>query len=127
MIHELWELDNTVYRKCIMALMEYNENCCWISRYESNSSVYFTTSKFDSDPNHHYAKLVPEAFGDQAALQEGEGDLCISKDRLSEKRSDNDFALWKASKPGEPAWDSPWGQVRGEETERKKRFGIHFS
>ncbi|XP_071809472.1 cysteine--tRNA ligase, cytoplasmic-like [Asterias amurensis] len=80
--------------------------------YESNSSVYFTTSKFDSDPNHHYAKLVPEAFGDQAALQEGEGDLCISKDRLSEKRSDNDFALWKASKPGEPAWDSPWGQGR---------------
>ncbi|XP_022083673.1 cysteine--tRNA ligase, cytoplasmic-like [Acanthaster planci] len=80
--------------------------------YESNGSVYFTTSKFDNDPNHHYAKLVPEAYGDQEALKEGEGDLCISQDRLSEKRSPNDFALWKASKPGEPAWDSPWGQGR---------------
>ena len=25
------------------------------------------------------------------------------------KRSPIDFALWKAAKPGEPAWDSPWG------------------
>lgn len=39
------------------------------------------------------------------------GDLSISADRLSEKRSQNDFALWKASKPGEPSWDSPWGKV----------------
>ena len=40
------------------------------------------------------------------------GDLSVSEDRLGEKRSPNDFALWKASKPGEPAWDSPWGKVR---------------
>lgn len=40
------------------------------------------------------------------------GDLSISADRLSEKKSPNDFALWKASKPGEPSWDSPWGKVR---------------
>lgn len=39
------------------------------------------------------------------------GDLSISADRLSEKKSPNDFALWKASKPGEPSWDSPWGKV----------------
>ncbi len=26
-----------------------------------------------------------------------------------EKRSPNDFALWKRSKPGEPSWPSPWG------------------
>ncbi len=29
-----------------------------------------------------------------------------------EKRSPVDFALWKAAKPGEPAWDSPWGRGR---------------
>jgi cysteinyl-tRNA synthetase len=29
-----------------------------------------------------------------------------------EKRSPMDFALWKAAKPGEPAWDSPWGKGR---------------
>uniref|UniRef100_A0A3Q2CZQ1 Cysteine--tRNA ligase, cytoplasmic n=1 Tax=Cyprinodon variegatus TaxID=28743 RepID=A0A3Q2CZQ1_CYPVA len=80
--------------------------------YESNGSVYFDTQKFDSSPQHSYAKLVPEAVGDQKALQEGEGDLSISADRLSEKKSQNDFALWKASKPGEPSWDSPWGKGR---------------
>uniref|UniRef100_A0A3B4YKG4 Cysteine--tRNA ligase, cytoplasmic n=1 Tax=Seriola lalandi dorsalis TaxID=1841481 RepID=A0A3B4YKG4_SERLL len=80
--------------------------------YESNGSVYFNTSKFDASPQHSYAKLVPEAVGDQKALQEGEGDLSISADRLSEKKSQNDFALWKASKPGEPSWDSPWGKGR---------------
>ncbi|XP_028298741.1 cysteine--tRNA ligase, cytoplasmic isoform X1 [Gouania willdenowi] len=80
--------------------------------YESNGSVYFDTSKFDANPHHSYAKLVPEAVGDQKALQEGEGDLSISADRLSEKKSQNDFALWKTSKPGEPSWDSPWGKGR---------------
>uniref|UniRef100_A0AAY4DBG3 cysteine--tRNA ligase n=1 Tax=Denticeps clupeoides TaxID=299321 RepID=A0AAY4DBG3_9TELE len=80
--------------------------------YESNGSVYFDTAKFDSSHNHSYAKLVPEAVGDQKALEEGEGDLSISADRLSEKRSQNDFALWKASKPGEPSWESPWGKGR---------------
>ncbi|XP_034093153.1 cysteine--tRNA ligase, cytoplasmic [Gymnodraco acuticeps] len=80
--------------------------------YESNGSVYFNTSMFDGCPHHSYAKLVPEAVGDQKALQEGEGDLSISADRLGEKKSQNDFALWKASKPGEPSWDSPWGKGR---------------
>ena len=51
--------------------------------------------------------MVPEAFGDQAALKEGEGDLVAA---ASEKRSENDFALWKLSKPGEPSWPSPWGK-----------------
>ncbi|XP_073514278.1 cysteine--tRNA ligase, cytoplasmic isoform X2 [Phyllobates terribilis] len=80
--------------------------------YVSNGSVYFNTAKFHSSEKHYYAKLVPEAAGDQKALQEGEGDLSISADRLSEKQSPNDFALWKASKPGEPSWDSPWGKGR---------------
>lgn len=35
--------------------------------------MYFDTSKFDASPQHSYAKLVPEAVGDQKALQEGEG------------------------------------------------------
>ena len=38
----------------------------------------------------------------------------MSGDIPGEKRSGNDFALWKASKPGEPSWDSPWGKVGGE-------------
>ncbi|TSP90502.1 Cysteine--tRNA ligase, cytoplasmic [Bagarius yarrelli] len=80
--------------------------------YESNGSVYFDTAKFDASSGHSYAKLVPEAVGDQKALQEGEGDLSISADRLNEKQSQNDFALWKASKPGEPSWESPWGKGR---------------
>lgn len=76
--------------------------------YEARGSVYFDTAKFDQDPNHSYAKLVPEAFGDQKALREGEGDLTGDDG----KRNATDFALWKASKPGEPFWESPWGLGR---------------
>lgn len=38
-----------------------------------------------------------------------------ASDRLNvetEKESPEDFALWKAQKPGEPAWESPWGMGR---------------
>lgn len=80
--------------------------------YDAHGSVYFDTVSFDGKGNHHYAKLVPEAYGDKKALSEGEGELSVSEDRVSEKRSPNDFALWKASKPGEPSWDSPWGKGR---------------
>ncbi|ELT92901.1 hypothetical protein CAPTEDRAFT_218029 [Capitella teleta] len=80
--------------------------------YEAQSSVYFDTAKFSQADNHYYAKLVPEAFGDQKLLQDGEGDLSISDERLREKKGQSDFALWKASKPGEPSWDSPWGKGR---------------
>lgn len=76
--------------------------------YVSNGSVYFDVSKFDQTQCHHYAKLVPEAFGDTIQLQEGEGDLSV--DKVLEKRSPNDFALWKKSKAGEPAWNNPWGE-----------------
>ncbi|KAK7098490.1 cysteine--tRNA ligase, cytoplasmic-like [Littorina saxatilis] len=78
--------------------------------YESQGSVYFDTVGFDSKGDHHYAKLVPEAYGDKKALSEGEGELSLTGQ--GEKRSANDFALWKASKPGEPSWDSPWGKGR---------------
>uniref|UniRef100_W8B8T6 Cysteine--tRNA ligase, cytoplasmic n=1 Tax=Ceratitis capitata TaxID=7213 RepID=W8B8T6_CERCA len=80
--------------------------------YNANGSVYFDVNAFDKREKHHYAKLVPEAYGDTKSLQEGEGDLSVTEDRLSEKRSPNDFALWKASKAGEPSWESPWGWGR---------------
>lgn len=44
------------------------------SSYVSNGSVYFDTAKFASSEGHSYGKLVPEAVGDQKALQEGEGE-----------------------------------------------------
>lgn len=80
--------------------------------YDSNGSVYFNTSAFDNHNHHHYAKLVPEACGDAKALEEGEGSLSVSKERLTEKRNTTDFALWKKSKQGEPSWESPWGMGR---------------
>ncbi|XP_005111467.1 cysteine--tRNA ligase, cytoplasmic [Aplysia californica] len=80
--------------------------------YESNGSVYFDTKAFDAAPNHFYAKLLPEAFGDKKALSEGEGELSVSEEKQSEKKSATDFAVWKGSKPGEPSWDSPWGKGR---------------
>ncbi|KYN07250.1 PREDICTED: cysteine--tRNA ligase, cytoplasmic [Cyphomyrmex costatus] len=80
--------------------------------YESNGSVYFDVDKFDKQEKHSYAKLVPEAYGDTSSLEEGEGDLSTTADKLTEKRSITDFALWKCSKAGEPWWDSPWGKGR---------------
>ena len=45
--------------------------------------MYFDTVKFSQAPNHFYAKLVPEAFGDQKALQEGEGECHKNLNSLS--------------------------------------------
>ncbi len=56
---------------------------------------------------HTYGKLKPWAVGSAALAAEGESNF-----ETTEKRSPTDFALWKASKPGEPAWDSPWGRGR---------------
>lgn len=42
-------------------------------------------------------------------MEEGEGALAAED---AEKRNANDFALWKKSKPGEPAWESKWGPGR---------------
>ncbi|CAJ0959380.1 unnamed protein product, partial [Mesorhabditis belari] len=81
-----------------------------------DGSVYFDTTAFTSNPKHFYAKLVPEAFADKDNLlknmREGEGELSISADQLQMKKGETDFALWKASKKGEPWWVSPWGKGR---------------
>ncbi|KAJ3343694.1 hypothetical protein HDU83_005544 [Entophlyctis luteolus] len=80
--------------------------------YESEGSVYFDTHRFDKSPNHHYAKLEPWSASNMKLIQEGEGDLSAANKLGKKKRNDADFALWKSSKPGEPAWDSPWGAGR---------------
>lgn len=72
-------------------------------------SVYFDTAAFTTAKQHHYGKLEPWSIGNNKLLAEGEGALAAGGE---EKRNSNDFALWKASKPGEPAWDSPWGKGR---------------
>ncbi|RKP25303.1 tRNA synthetases class I (C) catalytic domain-containing protein, partial [Syncephalis pseudoplumigaleata] len=77
--------------------------------YEAEGSVYFDTRSFDGQRGHHYAKLAPWSAGSTSLLEEGEGSLGA---KLSGKRNPADFALWKRSKPGEPAWDSPWGSGR---------------
>jgi cysteinyl-tRNA synthetase len=79
--------------------------------YESEGSVYFDVAAFDKAQNHFYAKLVPSAYGNTELLEEGEGGLSTTASK-SEKRSPNDFALWKNSKAGEPVWPSPWGLGR---------------
>jgi cysteinyl-tRNA synthetase len=51
-----------------------------------------------------YGKLSGKSLEDLRAGERVEID--------SEKRDPLDFVLWKAAKPGEPAWDSPWGKGR---------------
>ena len=73
-----------------------------------DGSVYFDIEAFEKG-GHYYAKLEPWSRNDKTLQADGEGSL--SK-KTTSKRNDNDFALWKASKPGEPSWDSPWGDGR---------------
>lgn len=74
-----------------------------------DGSVYFDTVKFENDPNHDYAKLQPWNKGDLLLIEDGEGSLSIGG---SGKKTSSDFALWKASKDGEPSWPSKWGEGR---------------
>lgn len=67
--------------------------------YEVDGDVYFKTSKFDE-----YGKLSGHN------LEDLEAGARIGVDERKENAMD--FALWKAHKPGEPAWDSPWGKGR---------------
>lgn len=76
--------------------------------YESNGSVYFDTNQFKGE-GYDYRKLKPGVDTSAEEMAEGEGALAGGD---SEKRHPNDFALWKASKPGEPSWESPWGAGR---------------
>ena len=64
-----------------------------------NGDVYFRVTK-----DKEYGKLSGRKLEDMQAgarIEVGEA-----------KQHPMDFALWKASKPGEPAWDSPWGKGR---------------
>ncbi len=67
--------------------------------YSANGSVYFRVRK---SPD--YGKLSHRSIDSLmsgARVEPGE-----------EKEDPLDFALWKAAKPGEPLWDSPWGKGR---------------
>lgn len=67
--------------------------------YEVDGDVYYDTRKFTE-----YGKLSHQNIDELEAgarIEPGE-----------KKRDPMDFALWKAKKPGEPAWPSPWGEGR---------------
>lgn len=67
--------------------------------YESNGDVYFRTNSFPD-----YGKLSRQPMEE---LQAG-----ARIDVNDQKENPLDFAVWKAAKPGEPYWESPWGQGR---------------
>lgn len=67
--------------------------------YEVNGDVYFRTTKFQE-----YGKLSHMPLED---LEAG-----ARVDTSDVKEHPMDFAVWKAAKPGEPFWESPWGKGR---------------
>ena len=67
--------------------------------YEVDGDVYYSTKKFSN-----YGRLAGQNLED---LQAG---ARISVDER--KKDPMDFAVWKSQKPGEPAWESPWGLGR---------------
>lgn len=67
--------------------------------YPVDGDVYFSVRKFAG-----YGKLSGRQLDDL---------LAGARVEVEERKEDPlDFALWKAAKPGEPAWDSPWGEGR---------------
>ncbi|KAI1317630.1 cysteinyl-tRNA synthetase [Xylariaceae sp. FL0255] len=74
----------------------------------ADGSVYFDIDSFEK-AGHSYSQLEPWNKNNRALQTDGEGSLSKGK---SVKLNENHFALWKASKPGEPAWPSPWGRGR---------------
>ncbi|KPK35042.1 MAG: cysteinyl-tRNA synthetase [Betaproteobacteria bacterium SG8_40] len=64
-----------------------------------NGDVYYSVRKFDG-----YGKLSGKSLEQLRAGERVDVDL--------NKQDALDFVLWKAAKPGEPAWDSPWGKGR---------------
>ena len=74
----------------------------------SDGSVYFDIDTFEKAGN-SYAKLEPWNRTNKDLQADGEGAL---SQKTTEKRSPADFAIWKASKPGEPSWPSTWGPGR---------------
>ena len=69
--------------------------------YVVDGDVYFRVGGFSA-----YGRLSGRSL---AELEEGAGSRVEVNER---KESPLDFALWKAAKPGEPAWASPWGPGR---------------
>ena len=67
--------------------------------YAVDGDVYFETKKFSQ-----YGKLSKQPLED---LEAG-----ARIDVTDIKKNPTDFALWKAKKEGEPAWESPWGEGR---------------
>ena len=67
--------------------------------YELEGDVYYSVEKFAG-----YGKLSGRTLDDMMAGARVEVD--------ERKRNPMDFALWKAAKPGEPSWNSPWGKGR---------------
>ncbi len=73
--------------------------------YPSSGDVYYAVQKFDG-----YGKLSGRKLED---MQAGASERVNVEDaEYQKKRYQFDFALWKAAKPEEPAWDSPWGKGR---------------
>ena len=70
--------------------------------YESQGDVYFRVEK-----SHNYAKLANKTLEDLELGASGRTD-----EETARKENPVDFALWKAAKPGEISWDSPWGPGR---------------
>lgn len=85
------------------------ENGC---AYESAGSVYFDTVAFKAQ-GHNYGKLEPWSVGVEELIAEGEGVLTANDEGIKkQKKSANDFVLWKKSKENEPTSPSPWGPGR---------------
>ena len=73
--------------------------------YAADGDVYYAVRQFAP-----YGKLSGRKLDDMQAGASGRVEA--AEPEAQKKKDPFDFALWKGAKPGEPAWDSPWGSGR---------------
>ncbi|MCE7916405.1 MAG: cysteine--tRNA ligase, partial [Nitrosomonas sp. PRO5] len=97
-INPSFEPRATEYVDSMIAMIEslLNRELAYVA---SNGDVFYDVRRFPG-----YGKLSGKSLDDLRAGERVEID--------TNKRDPLDFVLWKAAKPDEPSWDSPWGKGR---------------
>lgn len=125
-MHALGVKDPTIRPKATQEIPEMIEMIQRLIKkghaYEADGDVYFSVRSLDS-----YGEVSGRNVDEMEA-----GHRELAADGIEDRKQDPlDFAIWKAAKPGEPAWDSPWGKGRpGWHSEcaamAKKYLGLPF-
>jgi cysteinyl-tRNA synthetase len=139
-VRNITDIDDKIIKKALAANKSCDEiTKLYISEmHKDEAALGITSPNFEPKATDHIEamiRMIEKVFEQNLAYVSDSGDVCfkvsnfggygqLSKQTLEHLRSGAriaisegkqdplDFVLWKQAKPGEPAWDSPWGQGR---------------